>query len=69
MTREDYSRRMADLRELGDRLVDECPNLRDFPLGGAGYAEAIERYHALHAALELAREATALEYRASRQPA
>jgi hypothetical protein len=53
----------AMLRELDARVIDECPNLRDFPLGGAGYTEAMDRYYELRSAIQAAREQAALQRR------
>jgi hypothetical protein len=47
---------MDEIEQLTERITEElawlkarpdgAPNLRDFPLGGAGYAEAMEAYQA-----------------------
>lgn len=58
-TIEDLSERIEALQhELAGR-VDLAPNLRDFPLGGAGYAEAIAAHHAATAAMVADLEALA----------
>lgn len=66
---EDLSAAIADLRLVLDRRVDSFPNLRDFPLGGAGYAEAVEVHQAETARLWAEYERLVVLRRAERSKA